>query len=293
MGAAIGKRSVRYRQFQGGYARVPEGQLKALMTGYREGVFRRDEVRVFAGRHEQAALHRESRVSLYRVVNADSRRKGNRRMSHREIERAGEKLDRWLPRFQGDEGKRKPVARRALRHIARGGATTAEALFLFAYFSRRIAQRKPMRRLESEEHYARFRYAEFETWTGLHRATQSRLLPRLIARGFLGTVGVHKQNENAYGQVFIDGPVLSLVRRRQALPPKAEKRSTPSTESINAPKQERSTLRNPDPKTPIRKAAADQRHTKLAAFADHPDAEMRRIGLRARQMLGVLQSQAA
>ena len=113
-------------------------------------------------------------------------------------------------------------------------------MFLLAYFMRRIPQRKPMQRLLPEERYARLRYAEFQQWTGVHRGTQSRLLPRLIERGFLNTVPVQKQNENAYGQLFIDGPMVSLARRRQSVhravkrrPASRDKRSTPLREKVN------------------------------------------------------------
>ncbi len=41
------KRSVCYRQFQGGYANFPAIELRALMEGNRRPFFRRSEVRVF------------------------------------------------------------------------------------------------------------------------------------------------------------------------------------------------------------------------------------------------------
>ena len=133
------KRSVRYRQFAGGYAKALDSQLRAILEGYRRGHFRRNEVRVFAGRLEQAALHEKSNVSLYRIVNCHSQRKGNRRLSNGEIQTAVHRLDHFLPVLQAEceaewrreewESKAKPVARKVLRHIARGSATTVEALF--------------------------------------------------------------------------------------------------------------------------------------------------------------------
>ncbi len=45
-----GKKSVRYRQFSGGYAKVCEIEIRALLEGYRQGLVRRNEVRVFAAR---------------------------------------------------------------------------------------------------------------------------------------------------------------------------------------------------------------------------------------------------
>ncbi|MCI0335114.1 MAG: hypothetical protein L0228_18040 [Planctomycetes bacterium] len=176
------KRNIRYRQFAGGYAQVLGTLFRALLEGYRQDHFRRNEIRVFAARLEQSALHEKSNVSLYRIVNCNSQRKGNRRLSEGEIQTAVETLDRLLPELQAPfdleqaraerEPQLKPVARKVLRHIARGGATTVEALLCFAYFLRRIPQVKSMQRLLPNEYYARFRYAEFEAWTGVHRATQ-------------------------------------------------------------------------------------------------------------------------
>lgn len=220
------KQSVRYRQFQEGYAKVPARQVGALLQGYRLGFFRRNDVRVLAALWEAAALHQDSHVSLYRIVNCQSKKKGNRHLSQPDIDAAAAKLGRLLPELEskalhGPNDKpipatTKPVARRVLRHVARGGATTVEALFYFAFFMCRIPQRKPMQRLRPQEHYARFRYADFQKWTGVLRTSQSRLLQRILDRGYLNTAQVHKQNENVYGQLYIDGPMLSLVRPRQS-----------------------------------------------------------------------------
>ena len=211
------KKSIRYRQFEGGYAQALNTELMAVLEGYRVGLFRRNEVRVFAGRLEQMALHRDSKVSLYRIINCQSKRKGNRRLSEGEIQTAVDKLERDLPQLRAkletealpdaQPPRRKPVARKVLRHIARGGATTVEALLCLTYFLRRIAQPKPMQRLKEHEYYARFTYAQFQSWTGVHRATASRILQRIIDRGYLNTLPVAKQNENHYGQLFIDGSI--------------------------------------------------------------------------------------
>ena len=134
------------------------------------------------------------------------------------------------------------MARKALRHIACGGATTVESLLLFAYFMRRIPQRKPMQRLLTDEQYARFTYADFQAWTGVHRASQCRMMRRLVERGFLNTVPVVKQNENAYGQLFIDGQAISLIRRNQRVRRRPEperqegkKKSTPCKKRSTPP----------------------------------------------------------
>jgi hypothetical protein len=304
------KRSIRYWQFVGGYAQALDTQLRAVLEGYRQGHFGRNEVRVFAGQLEQAALHKESNVSLYRIINCDSQRKGNRRLSEGEIQTAVQKLDQVLPALQAEfeaewsreerEPASKPVARKVLRHIARGGATTVEALLCFAYFMRRIPQRKTMQRLMPNEHYARFRYAEFEDWTGVHRATQSRILQRLIARGYLNTAPIHKQNENCYGQLFIDGPMISLVRPRQstrrrpsANSSRCEKKSTPPKDLINTPTEKRSTLRNLNPKTEIQEREKLFSSLKEGFLGRHHDPGLQRIAARAAQMLNDASSQAA
>lgn len=294
------KANIRYRQFVGGYAQALDSQLMAVLDGYQRGLLRRNEVRVFAALLEQSALHRDSKVSLYRIVNCQSQRRGNRRLTSGEIQTAIESLDRTLPQLQREyESERpatnKPVARKVLRHIARGSATTVEALFCFAYFLRRIPQRKPMQRLQSNEFYARLRYAEFEAWTGVHRATQSRILHRLVSRGYLNTAPVHKQNENCYGQLFIDGPLLSLVRPRQVTKHRAplKKTSTPRQDSVNAPSKKTSTLRNLNPKTEIQEREELVQRLKEGVFGKHHDQDLQRIACRAAQMADELISQAA
>jgi hypothetical protein len=304
------KRSIRYRQFAGGYAQVLDTQLRAVLEGYKQGLFGRNEVRVFAGRLEQTALHQKSNVSLYRIVNCHSQRKGNRRLSDGEIQTAVQKLDQFLPTLQAEcetewrreerEPAQKPVARRVLRHIARGAATTVEALLCFAYFMRRIPQRKSMQRLMPNEHYARFRYAEFEEWTGVHRATQSRIFQRLVSRGYLNTAPVQKQNENCYGQLFIDGPMISLVRPRQAARRRprpnssaCEKKSTPPKDLINTPTEKRSTLRNLNPKTEIQEQERLILELRNGSLGRHRDPDLQRIAVRAAQMVAEAHAQAA
>jgi hypothetical protein len=267
------KQSVRYRQFQGGYAKVPVNQLRAVLEGYRQRIFQRDEVRVFAARWEAAGLHKDSQVSLYRIVNCHSTKRRHRRMSHAEIDAAVTKLAERLPQLEQQlandsdtqsAATTKPVARRVLRHVARGGATTVEALFNFAFFMCRIPQRKPLQRLRPQEHYARFRYADFQEWTGVLRTSQSRLLQRILDRGLLNMAQVHKQNENAYGQLYIDGPMISLVRPKQSnrrhrrgKPATAahpsKKMATPIEDLGNTPTKIKASLINGNLKTEIKR----------------------------------------
>ncbi|QDU57516.1 hypothetical protein [Aeoliella mucimassa] len=304
------KSNIRYWQFEGGYARVEETQLRALLEGYRLGIFRRNEVRVFAARLEFAARHPNSnRLQLARILNWNSHRKGNRRLTAGQIGDAARALNRHLPRLQLElnsqsehpaaSSHEKPVARKVLRHIASGGATTVEALLCFAYFMRRIPQRKPMTRLKSEEQYARFTYAQFQEWTGVHRASQCRMMRRLIERGFLNTVPVVKQNENAYGQLFVDGQAISLVRRDQSVRRTqarrscCNKKSTPVRGKVNAPRVKKSTLRNVNPKKEIEEQERFVSDLKSGYLGRHGDPALSRIAARAAQMVENCLRQAA
>jgi hypothetical protein len=305
------KENVRYWQFEGGYAQAWDTQLRALLEGYRLGHFRRNEVRVFAARLEFTARHPNSkRLQLARILNWNSHHKGNRWLSASQIDDAARKLDQYLPKLQVEfeaEWERaertpslKPVARAALRHVATGGATTVEALFCLAYFMRRIPQRKPMQRLLAAERYARFRYADFQAWTGVHRATQCRMLRRLIERGYLNIVPVSQQNANAYGQLFVDGPVLSLVRRKQMAPRRKrppldarDKRSTPRREKVNAPPHKRSTLIKVNLKKEIEEEEKFVSGLKAGYLGSHYDPELQRIANRAAQMVQSTLRQAA
>lgn len=292
------KQSVYYRQFRGGYTKVPKAELRALLEGYKRGLFRRNEVRVYAAQWEQKALHAESRVSLYRILNAGSFKKGNRRLSRRQIDNATAILENWLPVLIKEleiPEQSKPVARRILRHVAKGGSTTVESLFYFAYFMQRIPPRKPMYRLNPDEHYARFRYSDFQDWTGVHRTSLSRLLTRILERGLLNIAEVHKQNENAYGQLYIDGPMLSLVRPKQSCRrlrrgrsclacSTMKKKTTPIEVNVNTPMQISTTLIKGNLKTEIKTQQQVSLNSTNRFFASHQDPDLRRIAMRARQM---------
>ncbi len=120
------QKNIRYQQFQGGYAQVYKTELRAVLEGYRLGELRRNESRIFAARLEFAAKHPNcKRLTIARILNCDSKRKGNRRLSNSQIEESARNLDRVLPSLQGEfetlrqeAGKtpqKKPVARKVLR----------------------------------------------------------------------------------------------------------------------------------------------------------------------------------
>jgi hypothetical protein len=305
------KKNIRYWQFKGGYAQAEDTQLRALLEGYRLGHFRRNEIRVFSARLEFAARHPNSKkLTLARVLNCNSHRKGNRHLSQSQIDDAARKLDRFLPNLQvefeaewrhaGKKPHTKPVARKVLQHIAQGGATSVEALFYFAYFMRRISQTKVMQRLLPDERYARIKYADFQEWTGVHRASQCRMLRRVIERGYLNTVPVVKQNENAYGQLFIDGQVLSRIRTQQTVrhpvnrkSARRDKKSTPPQGKVNAPRHKRSTLRNINLKKEIKEEERFVSGLKNGFLGRHRDPDLQRIAVRAAQMVDNTIRQAA
>jgi hypothetical protein len=117
-----------------------------------------------------------------------------------------------------------------------------------------------------------------------------------VARGYLNTAPVHKQNENAYGQLFIDGPLLSLVRPRQAVRHQSapiKKTSTPKQNLVNTPTEKKSTLRNLNPKTEILEREKLVARLKEGVFGKHRDLDLQRIARRAAQMADELTGQAA
>jgi hypothetical protein len=119
------KKNIRYLQFKGGYTQIIVTQLRALLEGYRLGHFRRNEVPVFATRLEFAARHPNcKKLTLARVLNCNSHRKGKRHLSQSQIDDAVRKLHQYLPSFQVEfevewrhaekKPHSKPVARKIL-----------------------------------------------------------------------------------------------------------------------------------------------------------------------------------
>lgn len=302
-----GKKSIYYKQFKsGGYAQITVGELRALMEGYRLGHLKRNEVRLFAARWEHSVRHQDSKTSLYAIVNKGTKQKNNRRLSHRQIDVSAAVLDEWIPQLceqvVDDYSRRvRPVSRKVLKHIARGCCTTAEALFLFAYFMRRMPQCDTRERLNPHEHFARFRYADFQRWTGIRRETQCRLLPRLMERGFLNTVKTPKYEENGYGQLFVDGFALSLTRlhqqprrrpKRQASAKK--KKSTPPKHLVNAPWKKKSTLIENNPKSDIQEEKrVFERLKMLVEQGDCSKTPLGRLQLKAYQEMSLRRALAA
>lgn len=250
------KKSINYLEFQGGYALVCTTVIDAVIHAYREGLFRKNELRVFAALHERSAMHKETRVDLYRAVNHGSGIKGVKRLSHKEIDAALEAVMEVVA--ETDDGQRKPVSRKFLRYIAKGSASGAETLMLLYYCKRRIRQPKAYGRLAKKERFARFTYRELSEASGLRRATLSDALGRLTHRGLLNTAAVAKQNENVYGMLYIDGARVSLTRVGADNVPyrvAVKKTVTPVKQNRMTPPEKTATLKNEDPKTEIKGAS--------------------------------------
>lgn len=245
------KNNVNYLEFDRGYSLIGRDALLGVIQAYRSGEFRKNELRVFAALFERSALHKQSKVDIYRIVNQDSLRRGVKRLSESQIDAALEKVSQLIGNHS--TGESKPVSRKYLRHIAKGAASCSEALTLFYYCHHRVRQPKRYQRLVENERYARFTYGELSKLSGLRKATLSEAVGRLAQKGYLNTTDVAKQNENVYGQLYIDGPLVSLTRRK--IENKAYQRNrrrnktvTPGNKKRNAPGMKTVTLKNNNPK---------------------------------------------
>lgn len=280
-------------EFKKGYALAERGRLLDVISGYRSKFVTRTELRVFAAELEHHALHPDSRVDLAHILNKSARSRGIRRLSASEIEAARGRLrdlfDGPNSRSDGD-ARPKAVSRRALQYIAQGKCTNVETIVLLMYFARRITQTKPLQRLEHGERYARFTLAELEVLSGSPKANLSRALQRLRVRGLLGTIPVAKPNENNYGLLYVDGPLLSLVRTRQPIRQLAPaKTTTPPTRSDNAPPKETTTPIKTYPKRVLQ----ERRVAEQVRRASSTMSDWDRILLRAKQEEDAVMTQAA
>lgn len=242
------KTDMNYREFRGGYIKVATEKVQHIIDGYRAGELRRADIRVFAGMLEQRALCKDSRVSLYRIVNTRASDRGKKRLSSSEIDAAAARVGQLQTSSQNASSFEIRVPRKFARHVAQGGCTCVEAVLLLFYCLRRLRQRKRLQRLHEEERYARFRYRELEELSGIARANLCRAMRRLRDRGFIQTAPIAKQNENVYGQLFVDGPTISLTTERRSI-----EKPTPPRRNDNTPGVKLPTLRKHNPKSTISK----------------------------------------
>jgi hypothetical protein len=286
------KTAVDALEFRGGYALTGSYALEAAITGYRDGKLNKDSLRVFAARCEKGALHAESKVDLARIVNSKAKLEGVKRLRRGLIERAEDTLGQLLTEAPQGTERRKGVSRRALRVIAQGRLTCTESIVLLMYFSKRITQVKALKRLEEGERYARFTYGELEELSGISKANISRAVTSLKAKGWLSTVWIVKPNENQFGLLFVDGPLLTLIpvaaKADRSKPPVANvnESATPPAQKSITPVIKLPTLRKDDPKREILKR-------KLGSFSQDFKSDWERIQDRARQIRENLEEQAA
>lgn len=290
-GVVRAAKGIDYWEFRDGYAVTSEAMVTAIITGYRAGRLKRNELRVFAARLEETVLHKKSRVDLARILNCNSGIKGVRRLRDSEITEAGKSLDTWLGSEPAASSRPVIVSRRVLRHIAQGRSTSNEAVVLLYYMARRVRQAKALERLRPGERYARFTYGELEELSGIPRANVSRSVSRLKDRGWLNTVDVAKQNENVYGQLFVDGALISLSAARRPVNNRGRKK--PDDErNDNTPLHETTTLiKRKDPKTRISSFCG--KSVEETGQRVSLSAEFERIKRRAEQMKAELMRQVA
>ena len=284
------KLSVDHLEYKGGYALVGEAEIVTLLEAYQRGGIRKDHLRVWAARHEQSALHGKSKVTLERILNCKAAEAGLKRLRSGVIQAAGKTLDYELGKPTVGSHRRRAIARPVLRAMAQGRLTCTECLVCLMYALRRIRQRKSLRRLLPNERYARFTYGELQELCGVAKANLSRAVALLREKGLLSTVWVVKQNENQFGLLFVDGPLLSLIpgSAAQRNQPAARKTTTPPAQNANTPVIILPTLRKDYPKREIQKGKGYS----LPPVKTVPS-DFERIKARARAIVANLMEQAA
>lgn len=261
------------KEYKEGFSVIKETEILAVLREVkREKRGAKNLLRVFAAKHEKKSLHGNSRVDLYRIINAKAEEKGIKRLSCGEIEKAEKRLNS----LQVEDKKRtRAVSRVILRQVALGMLSTSETqLFLF-YSSRRITEgKRRLQRLIVGERYARFKYRELQELSGLSPAKASEALARLKEKGILHTIEVKKQNENHYGQLFVDGWLISLVRKMvdcvKKVVEKLTKRERPGGEKGSTPHHKRERLRKDYPKNLIKKEKEINNWIKKAGEEKNP-----------------------
>jgi hypothetical protein len=280
-------------EFRGGFALLKKSEAEAIITGYRDGLVKKDTLRVFAAMKEKDALHSKSKVDLSRITNSKSELKGVKRLRSGLIEKEKERLTSLLKTSPETKERRKCASRRALRAIAQGRLSCTESIVLLMYFAKRITQVKPLKRLEVGERYARFTFRELEELSGISRANISRAVASLKAKGFLSTVTVVKPNENQFGLLFVDGVLLTLIpgaagkdRSKPPLPVRVHEKATPPLQFNNSPLIKSATLKKDYPKREILK-------NKLGSYSHVSKSEWERIQRRGELIKENLAGQAA
>jgi hypothetical protein len=244
------KQKLERAEFAGNYTLAHREEVHAIIRAYRDRRLRKDDLRVYAAILEERALHGASRVDRARVIN--SRASVTRALSTSAIRRASSRIKTVTAACSGT-GKRVAIAREMVRYIAQGRATCTEAMVLFYYCLRRIKQLRRRELLQEGERYARFRYRDLAELSGCGRSSLCRAVGGLREAGLLEVVRVQQQNENANGNLFVDGPLVSLTSHVNRSTDWKPRTTTGRVRSDNAPGVFSTTLENRDPKTVIRK----------------------------------------
>lgn len=287
------KNGVEYFEFRDGYAVTKKDELLRVIEGYRLGTLKRRELRLYAARLEEKALHKRSKVDLSWILNCRSGMDGVRRLSKSQIAQAASRLDVFLKEKEGNSSgatQTVAIARRTLRYIAQGRCRSTDAVVLFYYLSRRMRAVREFSRLKPGERYGRFKYGELEQLSGIPRANISRAVTRLKDKGWLNTVHVPKRNENRYGQLFVDGALIAMVGARRVVN-RRRRESLAIERNDNAPLHKTTTLINEYPKNFIRDTfhrGLSERHGTRSSRE-----EFERIKKRAEQMRAEFTEEAA
>lgn len=244
------KRTIERDEFVGNYTLAYRDEVLAIIRAYRGRRVRKDDLRVYAATLEGRALHKKSRVDQRRVINSTAS------VTHALSSSAIRKCAARIEAVTGESsrtGKRVVIAREMVRYIAQGRATCTETMVLLYYCLRRIKQLRRRERLQEGERYARFLYRDLSELSGCGRSSLCRAVGGLREAGLLEVVRVRQQNENENGNLFVDGPLVSMtshLNRSQDWKPKT---TTGRVRTNNAPGPLPTTLGNKDPKTGIRK----------------------------------------
>lgn len=242
------KQTLERDEFAGNYTLAYREEVLAIIRAYRDRRIRKDDLRVFAAVLEERALHGKSRVDRRRVIN--SRASITHALSSSAIREASTRIEA-ITKECSWTGKRVAIAREMVRYIAQGRATCTEAMVLLFYCLRRIKQLRRRELLQEGERYARFRYRDLSELSGCGRSSLCRAVGGLREAGLLEVVRVQQRNENANGNLFVDGPLVSLTSHLNRSADWKPKTTTGRVRSDNAPGVFPTTLENRDPKTRI------------------------------------------
>ena len=281
------KRNLERDEFAGNYTLAYREEVLAVIRAYRDRRIRKNDLRVYAAMLEERALHGKSRVDRRRVIN--SKASLTRALTSGTIQESSDRIEGILTECT-QTGKRVAIAREMVRYIAQGRATCTEAMVLFYYCLRRIRQLRRRALLQEGERYARFRHRDLSELSGCGRSSLCRAVGGLREAGLLQVIRVQQRNENANGNLFVDGPLVSLTSHVNRSADWKPRTATGRARSDNTPGSFPTTLENRDPKTVIRNKKAvrvrfvfkDDGRTVVRVVEQPPDRDLELARLQAR-----------